>query len=146
MVFDFPASAPVSLALGVHVVTLAVTDNGGETVGDTLLITVVQDTPPVVDPGHGFTVVATSPAGAQVSIYGSVSDQDGDSLTATWSGPFGSQSIDLNPAIRRIECAAYGPITDRHKHPPAVGERSRRSCRQQKRHHRRVRHQYGRRR
>ena len=45
LVFDYLASAPVSLALGVHVVTLAVTDNGGATTGDTLLITVVQDTP-----------------------------------------------------------------------------------------------------
>lgn len=49
--------------------------------------------PPDADAGPDQTVVATSPAGADVTLDGSgSSDPDEDSLSYTWTGPFGTVS------------------------------------------------------
>ncbi|MFZ5876513.1 MAG: kelch repeat-containing protein [Nitrospirota bacterium] len=47
--------------------------------------------PPVADAGSTQTVEATSPTGASVTLNGSASsDPNGDPLTFSWSGPFGT--------------------------------------------------------
>jgi len=66
-------SSIVPLALGRHVLTLAVTDDGGATSSDTLILDVVPggtNDAPLVDAGPNITAVATSPAGANVILRG----------------------------------------------------------------------------
>ena len=51
------------------------------------------NSPPNANAGADQVVEATSPSGAQVALNGSgSSDPDGDALTFTWSGPFGTTS------------------------------------------------------
>lgn len=50
------------------------------------------NTPPVADAGEDKVVNATSADGAQVALEGSGTDEDGDELTYSWSGPFGQAS------------------------------------------------------
>ena len=59
---------------------------------DVYLITPgIPNTPPVADAGPDQTVEQTSPAGAEVALDGTGSyDDDGDTLTYTWTGPFGT--------------------------------------------------------
>src|SRR5688572_20065498 len=50
-----------------------------------------QDPPngaPVVSAGPDTSVIATSPAGATVVLFGQVSDPDNDTLTVIWTGNF----------------------------------------------------------
>lgn len=46
--------------------------------------------PPIADAGPDQTVEATSPTSTPVTLSGSASDPDGDPLTFTWTGPFGT--------------------------------------------------------
>ena len=49
--------------------------------------------PPIANAGGPYVAEATSPAGASVTLDGSLSsDPDGDALSYTWSGPFGTLS------------------------------------------------------
>ena len=51
------------------------------------------NSPPIANAGPGQVVEATSPGGAPVALNGNgSSDPDGDALTFTWSGPFGTTS------------------------------------------------------
>ncbi|MBI3597607.1 MAG: PxKF domain-containing protein [Nitrospirae bacterium] len=51
----------------------------------------VQNLPPQADAGGNQILEATSPAGASVSLNGTGSDDpEGDPLTFSWTGPFGS--------------------------------------------------------
>ena len=78
----------VPLAAGVHIVTLTVDDGKGGIDSDTVEITVNQA--PVADAGSGQTVNANL-GSAIVTLDGSgSSDPDGDPLTFTWTGPFGT--------------------------------------------------------
>ncbi len=100
----------VSLALGRHVLTLAVTDDGGSTSSDTVIIDVANggaNGEPTVDAGANVTAVATSPAGALVVLRGFTSDPDGDTLTIAWTGPFPAIQYDLSPPYFSGDAAVF---------------------------------------
>ena len=77
---------------GDYQVTLRVTDKDGGTSVNTVTIVVVQTNRlPLANAGPDRTVEATSPAGAAAVLDGSASsDPDGDVLTFTWTGVFGT--------------------------------------------------------
>jgi uncharacterized repeat protein (TIGR01451 family) len=55
---------------------------------------------PIANAGPNQTVEATSPTGAVVTLNGSGSDPDGDTLSYSWSGPCGSASS----AVATLNC------------------------------------------
>lgn len=64
----------VVLGLGSHTMTLTVDDGHGHAATDTVVITVVDNVPPVLEAGPDVTLEATSPAGASYQIAPVVSD------------------------------------------------------------------------
>ena len=90
-------SPTVVLAEGTHTVTLGVSDGTGSA-SDTVSIQVLHATPSA-DAGPDQTVTATSQSGASVALDGSASsDPDGDPITLSWSGPFGT-ATGLSPTV-----------------------------------------------
>ena len=80
---------------GQYEVTLSVEFNSelNRTEADSLIVTVVENVPPIADAGPDQTVEQTSPEGANVTLDGSASsDQYGDPLTYNWTWSAGSAS------------------------------------------------------
>ena len=74
-----------TFTLGTHPVTLTATDEADNTGSDTVTVTVIDTTPPMVDAGPDVTVEQASPAGTQVTLYGTATDVCSPQLTFTWS-------------------------------------------------------------
>jgi hypothetical protein len=97
-------------ATGEYEVTLSVSYNSviNKTETDALIVTVVENVPPLADAGPNQTVEQTSPEGANVTLDGSASsDQYGDPLTYNWTWPTGSASgvsptVMLPPGITNV--------------------------------------------
>ena len=87
----------VTLPEGTHTVTLTVSD-GTASATDTVAIQVLNATPSA-DAGPDQSVTATSQSGASVTLAGSASsDPDGDPITLSWSGTFGT-ATGLTPTV-----------------------------------------------
>jgi hypothetical protein len=71
--------------LGLHMVTLNATDEAGNTGSDSVTVTIVDTTPPVVNAGPDVTVEVESPAGTQVRLNGTATDICSPQLSFTWS-------------------------------------------------------------
>ncbi len=113
LVFTPPFSATFPLPLGRHVLTLAVTDNRGATVDDTLVVDVEQglsNGDPLVDAGPDTSRVATSPTGATVALFGRVSDPDNDILTITWTGNFPTIQFEVRPPYFSGNAAVFARL------------------------------------
>ena len=78
------ANLTTTLGLGSHVLTLNATDDSGNTGSDTVTVDVVDTTPPFVNAGEDMTVEATSPAGAEVMLYGNATDDVDMELDFVW--------------------------------------------------------------
>ena len=74
----------ITLSLGTHTLTLNATDDSGNTGTDTVVIDIVDTTPPNVDAGEDMTVEATSPAGAEVMLQGNATDIVDMNLDLMW--------------------------------------------------------------
>jgi hypothetical protein len=71
--------------LGAHVVTLNATDEAGNTGSDSVTVTVIDTTPPVVDAGPDMTVEQESHEGTQVMLNGTATDVCSARFNFTWS-------------------------------------------------------------
>ena len=101
-----PTAVVGPLAVGVHTVTLTVTDRNGASVSDDMILTVFANLPPVVNAGPDRTVDYTQ----LVTFDGTgTTDPEGDALTYVWSvdyclaasgaGPGGPAPTETAPGI-----------------------------------------------
>jgi hypothetical protein len=71
--------------LGIHIVTLNATDEAGNTGSDSVTVTIIDTTPPMVNAGPDLTVEQESHAGTQITLYGNATDICSTQLNFTWS-------------------------------------------------------------
>jgi len=71
--------------LGPHTVALNATDEAGNTGSDSVMVNIVDTTPPVVNAGPDLTVEQESHAGTQVTLFGNATDICSTQLSYTWS-------------------------------------------------------------
>ena len=77
------STANITLPVGTHTITLTVTDNGGLTANDTVVIKVNR--PPTVNAGSDVTVTDNDNSGSEtVALSGSASDLDGTIASLIW--------------------------------------------------------------
>jgi len=105
---DTATIAP-NFAVGVHTITLTVTDNGGTTGSDDVIVTVNANQPPTADAGTDQTVTDNDYSGSEsVTLSGSGSDADGTIAAYEWkegTTPLGngpSISVDLAVGVHTI--------------------------------------------
>jgi hypothetical protein len=74
--------------LGDTTVTFTATDDSGNNISDTVIVTVADTTPPSVDAGQDITVEQETADGTEVTLIATVSDICDSTPTITWShGP-----------------------------------------------------------
>ena len=85
---------------GSYPISVTAEDSAGSTATETFDLTVVDVNRDPVAVAVAFDVVeCTGPSGASVTLYSAGStDPDGDTLTISWSGPFGTSS-DAQPTV-----------------------------------------------
>ncbi|HEX7183446.1 MAG TPA: PKD domain-containing protein, partial [Thermoanaerobaculia bacterium] len=105
---NFSITLPVAVPPG-HVITATATDGAGNTSEFSWAEEVVGgNEPPVADAGDDQTAAVDESCQASIFLDGSgSSDPDGDALTYTWTGPFGTASgetatVTLTPGVHTI--------------------------------------------
>ena len=79
------ASISPTLAVGVHTLTLTVTDNGGASSSDSVVVTVIANQAPTADSGLDQNVIDSDESGSEtVTLTGSGSDADGSIVAYEW--------------------------------------------------------------
>jgi len=110
------ATLTILLPLGIHTITLTVTDGEGLTDTDDVVITVQAppaNQPPTANAGSDQTVADSDENGVEdVTLNGAGSDPDGDTLTYVWTD--GAGNVIANVASTNINnLAVGGPYTFR---------------------------------
>jgi hypothetical protein len=84
---------------GATAITILFTDDGNQTCQSSFAINVPSNAPPEADAGSDSIVEQEGPTGSDITLDGSGStDADGDPLTYSWTGPFGTAS-GSNPTV-----------------------------------------------